>query len=414
MDTYFAVTAPGIEAFTALELTWLFPDSGPDSVSIDINRADATQSAKFSKEPQEDLRGLRNFAVPPEPGGVTFKGELSDLYRANLHLRTASRVLARLGMPFLARDFAELEQKSARLPWERFLSPGQPVALRVTCHKSRLYHSEAVAERVLNALNERMGKASPRLKPANEDSPNPPQLVVVRVAADRCTVSVDSSGELLHRRGYRLASAKAPLRETLAAAMLMASGWDRQSPLLDPFCGSGTIPIEAALMALNIPPGLKRRFAFVDWPGFDETAFRSQYPVTSNQLSASNWKPIILASDRDAGAIKMARENATRAGVAEYIEFNCRAVSAIEPPVGPGWIVTNPPYGQRVSEGKDLRNLYAQLGNVLREKCPGWNAAILCSDAALLGQTRLGLDTTPGFVNGGLQVRLGCGRVDLP
>lgn len=409
MDTYFAVTSPGLEPFTALELSRLFSTPEPAPVSMGVHREDA-KSAKFAKEPQENLRVLGDFAVQPESGGVTFKGSLPEVYRANLHLRTASRILARLGMPFLARDFTELEQKSARLPWERFIAPGQPVALRVTCHKSKLYHSEAAAGRVLNAIAEHMGRLSPRLKPDDETG-DPPQLVVVRLADDRCTISVDSSGELLHRRGYRLASAKAPLRETLAAALVMASDWDRQSPLLDPFCGSGTIPIEAALMALGVPPGLERRFAFMDWPNFDEQLWLKLH-CSSSMIHGQAAAPPILASDRDAGAIKMARQNAARAGVDGFIEFSCQAVSSIEPPNGPGWVVTNPPYGRRVSEGKDLRNLYAQLGNVLREKCPGWQAAILCSDPALLGQTRLGLDTTLEFFNGGIQVRLGRGQVD--
>jgi len=375
MDIFFAVTAPGLEPFTALELSRLFPDREP----------------------------------VPEPGGVTFRGSFADLMRANLHLRTASRVLARLGMPFLARDFDELRQKAARLPWERFLAPGQPVALRVTCHESKLYHSDAVARILTLALADRLGQPSPLVK-TDEESDQPPQLIVVRLAEDRVTVSVDSSGTILHKRGYRLASAKAPLRETLAAGLLMASGWDLRSPLLDPFCGSGTIPIEAALMALGIPPGINRRFAFMDWPGYEPSVFSKQYSVVSERLGSNN-KPVILASDRDAGAIEMARQNAERAGVVQVIEFSQRAVSAIEPPPGPGWVVTNPPYGQRVRGGRDLRDLYARFGDVLRAKCPAWQVAVLCSDLALLGQMRLDLDTSLALVNGGIRVMAGRGIV---
>lgn len=369
MDTYFAVTAPGLETFTTLELTRL---------------------------------GLL-------PAELHFQGGLAALYRANLHLRTASRILVRLGMPFLARSFPELVEKASRLPWERFLSPGQPVALRVTCHTSRLYHSEAVAERLLTAIEARLGRPSPRLKPSDdEESLHPPQLILARLVDDRCTVSIDSSGELLHRRGYRLATAKAPLRETLAAALLLASGWDIHSPLIDPFCGSGTIPIEAALMAANLPPGQNRRFACMDWPNFDASLWKEiNAPV---ERSASDI-PRILASDRDAGALKMAQENAARAGVLDLIQFSTRAVSAISAPASTGWVVTNPPYGVRVSEGKDLRNLYAQLGNVLRAKFPGWRAAILSSELLLLGHTGLKLDTSLAFTNGGLRVRLGCGTI---
>ncbi len=313
----------------------------------------------------------------------------------------------------MARSFPELVEKASRLPWERFLTPGQPVALRVTCHKSKLYHSEAVAERLLTALEARLGKPSPRLKPSDEDeTEHPPQLLLARLVEDKCTVSVDSSGALLHRRGYRLAAAKAPLRENLAAALLLASGWDAQSPLIDPFCGSGTIPIEAALIARNLPPGQNRRFSFMDWPNFDESLWKTVLAEAAEHFSAKI--PPILASDRDAGAVRMAQENARRAGVHHLIQFDTQAVSALHPPVRKGWVVTNPPYGVRVSEGKDLRNLYAQLGNVLRSKCPDWRVAILSSDEFLLGHTGLKLETALTFNNGGLRVRLGCGQVPAP
>jgi putative N6-adenine-specific DNA methylase len=345
-------------------------------------------------------------------GGVAFDGDPHALYRANLWLRTASRVIVRLGA-FEAVGFSELRRRAARLEWERYLKPGAPVSLRVTCHKSRLYHSDAVAERVGVAIGDRLGQAPPALKSYDEDEGTPPQLVIVRLAHDQCTISLDSSGELLHRRGYRLASAKAPLRETLAAGMLLACGWDKVAPLIDPFCGSGTIPIEAALLADGIAPGGHRRFAFMDWPGFDKAlwqAMLSRAEKAQKRLHASGV-PHILASDRDAGAIEMARANAQRAGVADRIEFACQAVSAIQPPKQPGWIVTNPPYGLRVSADTDLRNLYAQLGNVLRTKCPGWQVGILCSELALLGQTGLKLDSRLSLVNGGVAVKLARGII---
>jgi putative N6-adenine-specific DNA methylase len=199
------------------------------------------------------------------------------------------------------------------------------------------------------------------------------------------------------------------LRETLAAAMLLASGWYGHSPLLDPFCGSGTIPIEAALIARGIPPGLRRRFAFMDWPGYDEKSWRA---ILGEVKQSAEGCPPIFASDRDAGAVKMARENAARAGVEESIQFACQAVSSISPPPTPGWVVTNPPYGLRVSEGKDLRNLYAQFGNVLRAHAPGWNVAVLSSDLMLLGHIAVKLDTSFSTINGGLGVYLGRGKVE--
>jgi putative N6-adenine-specific DNA methylase len=264
-----------------------------------------------------------------------------------------------------------------------------------------------VARTVTDAITERLGQPSPVVK-ADEKSDQPSQRIIVRLADDKCTVSVDSSGALLHKRGYRQAVAKAPLRETLAAALLMASGWDKVSPLLDPFCGSGTIPIEAALMALGVPPGIHRRFAFMDWPNFDAALWQS---LIGGPSTVHGPMPVILASDRDAGAIKMAQANAGRAGVTDFIEFKCQAVSSISPPHGRGWVVTNPPYGLRISEGKDLRNLYAQFGNVLREKCPGWDLSVLCSDPALLGQLDIPLDSSLGLINGGIRVRLAGGKV---
>jgi putative N6-adenine-specific DNA methylase len=373
MPTFFVVTAPGLDQLAAQELRWL------------------------------DL-------IPEvEPGGVIFKSDEAGLYRANLHLRTASRILARVGQFFYATTFGELRDKASRLPWEKFLRPGQPIALRVTCHKSKLIHTDAVAERIAGAIYDRLGQESPLRKASDEESAEPAQLIVVRVANDQVMVSMDSSGELLHRRGYRQAVARAPLRETLAAGMLLASGWDGSSPLLDPFCGSGTIPIEAAMLALGIPPGLNRRFAFMDWPGYEESRWQELldevHPHSASELQ-------IFASDRDAGAVKMAQENAARAGVEKSIHFACQAVSSITPPAGPGWMVTNPPYGLRVSEGRDLRNLYAQLGNVLRARCLGWNVAVLSSDLMLLGQIGLKLDTSFSTINGGVSVRLGRGLVD--
>lgn len=380
METFFAIAAPGLEGLTARELRNL-----------------GLLGAAEGHQPQSDS------------GGVTFSGDLEALYRANLHLRTTSRVIVRLG-DFYAAAFSELRKKAGRLSWERYLRPGQPVGLHVTCHKSKLYHSEAVAERVAGAIGDRLGQPTPRLKASESEADQPAQLVLVRLVNDHCTISVDSSGALLHRRGYRLATAKAPLRETLAAGMLLAAGWDARSPLLDPFCGSGTVAIEAALMASRLPPGMKRRFAFMDWPGYDPQSWEAL--LGEIKPKAAGELPPIQASDRDAGAIELARANAERAGVAESIEFTHRAVSAIQPAAGLGWVVTNPPYGLRVSEGKDLRNLYAQIGNVLRRSCPGWQVAILCSEKQLLAQTGLKLNTGFEMVNGGIRVYLGRGRVE--
>jgi len=390
MDKLFAVCAPGLEPYTRQELDLLL--GGSHLGELASSTPDGT-----AEKPINDLH-------EDDSGGIECSGDLETIYRLNLHLRTASRVLVRFA-EFHAAAFSELLRKARILAWERFISPGQPVAIRVTCHQSRLYHQAAVARELAKAIGERLGKPSPLLK---FDENLETQLIIARLVNNECTLSIDSSGALLHRRGYRLETAKAPLRETLAAAMLLASGWEADSPLLDPFCGSGTIPIEAALLRGGVPPGGRRRFAFMSWPGFNRTQWESL--LSESQLHLHAGIPKILASDRDAGAIEISRANAERAGVAEDIEFSNRAVSAIEP-IGTGWVVTNPPYGLRVSPAHDLRNLYAQLGKVLRLKCPSWQVAILCSDLRLLQNTGLRLDTSLAWVNGGVPVRLARGVV---
>ena len=335
-----------------------------------------------------------------EPGGVSFRAGHAGLYAANLHLRVASRVLVRIGA-FHASAFHELERHAARLPWREFVTSGSPVAFRVTSRKSRLYHQDAIAQRLLASA----GGATP-----STSEEGAAQEFIVRLFRDECTVSADASGELLHRRGYRMATAKAPLRETLAAAMLVGAGWDGSSPLVDPMCGSGTIPIEAALLARRIPPGMARRFAFMGWPGFDESLWERLLRQARERVLPSAPAPI-LGSDRDAGAVAASVANAERAGVGGDVGWRRAAISAMTPPSGRGWIVTNPPYGVRVGERRDLRDLYAQLGNVARRCCPGWEVAFLAAHPELERQT--GIDQAVRFTteNGGIRVRLVQGSV---
>lgn len=383
MERLFAVCTPGLESFTAQELVQL--------------------GLIESHSPPRSEDSLTGNKTEYESGGMEFQGSLHDVYRTNLYLRTASRVLVRVGK-FYASAFPELRRKVSRLLWENYLAQERPIALRVTCRKSRLYHEGAVAERVAGGIADRLGKPPPVQKCHEDSGTDLPQLIVVRLVDNLCTISIDSSGALLHRRGYRLATAKAPLRETLASGMVMASGWDTISPLLDPFCGSGTIPIEAALLAKRVPPGYARRFAFMDWPNFDSRFWDKLLADAGKAIVSA--VPKIIASDRDAGAIQAAQANAERAGVADCIEFSCKAISAIDPPPGPGLVVTNPPYGVRLSKTKDLRNLYAQLGKVLRDKCSGWRVTMLCDSIQLIRSTGLEFDKGISMMNGGLKVRL--------
>ncbi|MBM4323050.1 MAG: class I SAM-dependent RNA methyltransferase [Deltaproteobacteria bacterium] len=385
MLQFFAASAPGLEPLLIQELHRL-------------GLKPTSSSSSFISQDEQY-----------ETGGVEFEGSLKDLYLANLHLRTASRILVRLGS-FEATRFPELRRKAANLPWEQYLSPGMDISLRVACHASRLYHQRAVAERVVGAISDRLGQPPCVRKLDEEATDSSPKLILVRIQNNQCTISVDSSGPLLHRRGYRLATAKAPLRETLAAAMLLAGRWDGIAPLIDPFCGSGTIPIEAALLAREIPPGYQRTFTFMNWPSFDKSLWDTIRAFNSDLEKRA--KPEIIGSDRDAGAIQAARANAERAGLSDTIEFTCQAVSYLDPPVGPGWIVTNPPYGKRLPSNKDLRNLYAQFGKTLRSKCPGWKVVMLCDSIQLVKATGLKFEEVIPTLNGGLKVKIFVGHVD--
>jgi putative N6-adenine-specific DNA methylase len=235
------------------------------------------------------------------------------------------------------------------------------------------------------------------------------QLLIVRFLRDKCTISLDSSGALLHQRGYRLVTGKAPLRENLAAAMLMESSWRPDSALVDPMCGSGTIPIEAALMSRGIPPGASRSFAFFEWPEFEQRLWHRVRNTAMEQVSARASAPII-ACDRDAGAVRATTENSARAGVLEDIEVRRQTVSGLErPSAAVGWVVTNPPYGVRVGDRAALRNLYARTGAVLRERFGGWHVGLLSVDTRLEAELRIPLEERLDVSNGGIRVRLMCG-----
>lgn len=382
---FFAITAPGLEEILASEIASL------------TGRIGETSS-----------------------GGVAFAGGLKDMRRVNLWSRIANRVLVRID-EFHASSFHELERRAKEIDWSRFVSPGQPVRFRVTCRKSRLYHSDAVAERFAAAINAKVGKNKHiKTQDAEDDeSSDEPQmaaekssdaqLFIVRIVDDECSVSADSSGDLLHKRGYRQAVGKAPLRETIAAAMLVGSGWDSISPLVDPMCGAGTIAIEAAMMARKIAPGANRSFAFEKWPRHDAEAWKTEVDFAKSEaLPKASGQ--IVASDRDEGAIAAAKTNAERAGVADDIQFDAHALSSARFPDQPGFIVTNPPYGLRVGETGALRNLYAQLGKVMRERAKGYRIAMLSADSELESQLKIDLGEVFQTSNGGIPVHLVTGQ----
>jgi putative N6-adenine-specific DNA methylase len=352
-----------------------------------------------------ELAGIGIPASAAGPHGVAFSCDHAGLARANVELRTAGRVLVRLA-EFPARAFYELERKARRIPWSQIIVPELPVRFRVTSRKSKLYHQDGIAERLQSAIQGQQSTAAATNSVFDdEEGSGSEQLFIVRVYRDVVTVSADSSGELLHRRGYRLATAKAPIRETLAAAMLLGAGFREGMAMADPFCGSGTLGIEAALLARRMAPGLRRRFAFEHWPSMDPGHLESVRARAVERILPSAGAPIV-GTDRDPGAIRISAENAERAGVAGDVEYRALPLSAARPPAASGLLATNPPYGVRVGDATRLRDLYAAFGRVIREHWSGWRIALLAADQRLLAQTALGFERRWSSTNGGIPVEL--------
>ncbi len=349
-----------------------------------------------------ELQNLLEVDTSIELGGVQFSGGLSELYQANLSSRIASRFLVRVG-EIRARDFSAFYNRCVQLPWGRYLKVETPVVVRASSRSSRLVHTGRLAEVVEKAINKSLGRSSTG---SSEDSG---QLIVARMEDDICRISIDSSGDLLHRRGYRLETAKAPLRETLAAGILSLLEWDGVTNLVDPMCGSGTFLIESALMAAHRAVGADRRFAFMAWPRFR--------PGLWSQLLDEGRRPVIApsvsihGSDADAAAIGSAGKNIERAGCVDFVNLACRQIDNVSGVQGTGLIICNPPYGLRVGKNEDLLPLYRQIGELYRTQFSGWQGALLCPPGRLADATGLDLQRVAALVNGGLKVTLF--KVDL-
>lgn len=340
------------------------------------------------------------------PGGVSFQGGWVDVWRANLSLRGATRVLARIGS-FRVPHLAQLDKRARKFDWAAVLRADIPVRVEVTCKSSKIYHAGAAKQRIETALRETLG-VEVLSGPAVEDAPDtaaaPEIRLKARIEDDLCTFSIDTTGESLHKRGHKQAMAKAPLRETLAALFLRQCGYDGSEPVLDPMCGSGTFVIEAAEMALGLLPGRARGFAFEHLASFDAAAWEALRQAAPPRATDLHFH----GSDRDAGAIRAATANAERAGVADVTTFKTHAISDLVRPEGkPGLIMVNPPYGARIGERKLLFALYGALGKTLAERFRGWRVGLVTSDPALAKATALRfLPTAPAVSNGGLKVTL--------
>lgn len=337
-------------------------------------------------------KGFRKPTVVP--GGVTVKGDWPSAWRANLELRGASRVLVRLGA-FRVQHLSELDKRARRFPWAETLRPDVPVRIDVTCKKSRIYHSGAVSERIAGALGDGLGIAVAREAEV---------CLKVRVINDLCTVSVDTSGDGLHKRGHKQAVNKAPMRETLASLILRFCGYAGKEPVVDPMCGSGTFVIEAAEIAARFYPGRSRRFAFEQLATFDEAAWADLKARENRKVPDHAF----LGFDRDAGAVRMSTDNAARAGLSGWVTFAEQEIGDLTPPDGPpGLVIVNPPYGARIGDEKQLKGLYRTLGETLKGRFSGWRVGLVTNSDALATATGLAFarQSAP-FSHGGLRIKI--------
>ncbi|MDO9087893.1 MAG: class I SAM-dependent RNA methyltransferase [Anaerolineaceae bacterium] len=349
----------------------------------------------------------KQLQISNQINSLEFECDLDKIYKLNLLLRIPNRILIRFA-DFEATTFQDLFKKAVRLPWKQFLKKDINVNIRTTCHKSKLYHNDAVTQRIHQAIESNLSTSVKLIKGESEEIHVKNQLIIVRLFHDKVTISIDSSGNPLYMRGYREIVSKAPIRENLAASLLLASGWTPEIPLIDPFCGSGTIPIEAALIAKNQPPGLYRDFAFENWPGFKQSDWQA---IRRTYIDNILEKKInIFGSDRDQGSIEISIKNAKKAKVEQLIEWKTQSISDVIPYNLPGWVITNPPYGVRISSNKDIRNLYAQFGNQMREKFSEWQVLFLCNSLALANQTKLKPKSLFSFSNGGINVQAFYGK----
>ncbi|MEC4802768.1 MAG: class I SAM-dependent RNA methyltransferase [Jaaginema sp. PMC 1079.18] len=327
-----------------------------------------------------ELMQLGATAVQPQFTGVAFQGDRALLYRTNLWARTIFRVFVPIA-EVEAGNAKQLYRSTRDIAWDDYLSPDDTLAVTCTGSNRQLNHSHFTALQVKNAIvddqRDRYGKRS------NVDTHNPDLIVNAHIYKNTCTLSLDSSGSSLHRRGYRPAMGLAPLKESLAAALLEMAEWRSELPLFDPLCGSGTIPIEGGLKALNIAPGLFRdRFAFERWPDFDKLLWQSIIQEARNQQKEA-LPAFIGGSDRQPEVLAQAQHNARNCGLGDRLQFSITDLAQVQAPSQPGIILCNPPYGKRVGEIQALESLYKLLGDIFKQRFTGWTAYILTGNKEL-------------------------------
>jgi putative N6-adenine-specific DNA methylase len=371
--TYFAVTAPGFEELCLKEIK---------ALGLPLENAAAV------------------------PGGVEFQGRLMACYQANLHLRTAGRILMRIDQ-FKATNFRQIENKAARIPWELYLPANSLARINVSTHHCRIYHSDAISERILNCIS----KSRLQVSPAANSAGSANQTLYIRGLADRFTVSVDSSGTHLHKRGIKKPAGPAPLRETTAAAALMLAGYRGQKPLIDPMCGTGTFSLEAAMIAKNLPSGGFRQFAFMDWPSFRRKQW--EYLKQKSIADSSEISPQIYASDIDPVACNRLKKCLTHHPLSENIRISHQDFFDIDPKDltdRSGLVVINPPYGRRLENRPKSEGLFLDICARLKRKYKGWQIILISPTRRLAQKVPFELAKHP-ISHGGLKPIVMIGKI---
>lgn len=344
----------------------------------------------------KELIDLGADDVKIERRAVSFTGNQELLYKANLHLRTASRILKPIAR-FRANNHDQIYEEVKKIDWGSIMNLKSTFSIDTTAFSDEIRHSQFATYRTKDAIadwfSERYNKR-PSVSVTNPDI-----CINLHIAQDYCTLSLDSSGESLHKRGWRVAQNDAPINEALAAGMLLLAGWNGQSDFVDPMCGSGTLLIEAAMIALNIPPGIYRSsFAFERWNDFDEELFDRLYNDDSHE---KEFHHCLYGSDRSSRAIRIAEENVRSAGLSKYIKLKTASIQTLVPPTKDCLIVTNPPYGERIV-ADDMMSLYEEIGRALKHNFAGSTAWVISSQDAFLNKMGLKPTTKIKLLNGKL------------
>jgi putative N6-adenine-specific DNA methylase len=352
----------------------------------------------------DELQALGAAAVEAGRGGVHFGGDRTLLYRANLWLRTAIRVL----WPVLRVQVTtpeELYEAVRTIDWSAYLTPERTLAVDCNVRDSQITHSKYAALKTKDAICDQfIDKCGKR---PSVDVEAPMVGLNLHIYRDEAILSLDSSGDSLHKRGYRPVLTKAPLNEALAAALVLLTGWRGDRPFVDPLCGSGVLPIEATWLALRRPPGLTRkRFGFQGWMDFDIGLWAALRDEARRQVLKQLPAPV-HGSDVRRDVVNFAQVNARAAGVGHLIHFEARDVAQLRPPPGPpGTLLCNPPYGERIGEESELRGLYRTLGEVLGRHFSGWTAFVFTGNPRLADQVGLKPAAQTPLFNGKIPCRL--------